>query len=160
MRAVIQRVSWASVEIEGKKTAQIGPGLLVLLAAGQGDSETQADWMAEKIAHLRVFPDDQGRMNRSLLDSGYEMIAVSQFTLYGDCRKGRRPSFVHALEPEAASLLVDRFVHEIAKKGIRCGTGEFGAHMHVELLNDGPVTLLVDSAVPRRAGTGGFARDS
>jgi len=159
MRAVIQRVSRASVDVEGEKTAQIGLGLLVLLAAGQGDSDAQADWMADKIAHLRVFSDEQGRMNRSLLDTGGEMIAVSQFTLYGDCRKGRRPSFVHALEPEAASRLVDRFVDKIEKMGIRCGTGEFGAHMHVELVNDGPVTLLVDSAVPRRAGTGGFVRD-
>ena len=149
MRAVIQRVTQAEVTVAGERTATIGPGLLVLLGAGRGDGEAQADWMADKVTGLRVFADEDGRMNRSLLDVGGAMIAVSQFTLYGDCRKGRRPSFVGALEPSAADRLIDRFVERVRAKGVECGSGRFGAHMRVALVNDGPVTLLVDSAVPR-----------
>lgn len=156
MRAVIQRVSEAKVAVDQKECARMGPGLLVLLAAGQGDGEKEVDWMAEKIINLRIFPDDQERMNRSLLDSGGEMIVVSQFTLYGDCRKGRRPSFVHALEPEAAERLCEMFIRKVRSQGISCGSGVFGAHMQVSLVNDGPVTLLVDSALPRRKGAKGF----
>ena len=156
MRAVIQRVSEAKVTADDRETARMGRGLLVLLAAGQGDGEKEVDWMAEKIVNLRIFPDDQDRMNRSLLDSGGEMIVVSQFTLYGDCRKGRRPSFVHALAPEEAENLCELFIQKIRSKGITCGTGIFGAHMLVSLVNDGPVTLLVDSALPRRKGAEGF----
>ncbi len=160
MRAVIQRVSRASVRVADRTLSAMGPGLLVLLAAGAGDSEVQADWMAAKIPALRVFPDEHGRMNRCLLEVGYEMIAVSQFTLYGDCRKGRRPSFVGALEPEPAARLVARFVDQVRGQGVVCGTGEFGAQMAVELINDGPVTLLLDTAVARHAGHSGFSRDA
>jgi len=156
MRAVIQRVSKAMVTVADRETARIGKGLLILLAAGQGDGEKEVKWMAEKIVNLRIFPDDQDRMNRSLLDMGGEMIVVSQFTLYGDCRKGRRPSFVHALEPEEAEKLCGLFMQEVRSRGITCGSGIFGAHMLVSLVNDGPVTLLVDSALPRRKGAEGF----
>ena len=150
MRTVLQRVSKARVSVDGKETASIDLGLLVLVGAGEGDREEDADWMADKIVGLRIFPGDQGRMNRSLQDVGGAMIAVSQFTLYGDCRKGRRPSFVKALEPKKAEMLVERFVSRVKATGISCGTGQFGAHMQVELCNDGPVTLLIDSAVSRR----------
>ncbi len=157
MRAVLQRVSEARVAVAGAETASIGRGLLVLLAAGQGDSQKEVAWMADKIVNLRIFPDDQEKMNRSLLDLKGEMIVVSQFTLYGDCRKGRRPSFVRALEPEAAEGLCTRFIERIRALGIPCGSGVFGANMQVSLTNDGPVTLLVDSSVPRRSGTSGFS---
>lgn len=157
MRAVIQRVSEAKVTVGDRECADIGPGLLVLLAAGPGDGGKEVDWMAEKIVNLRIFPDDQDRMNRSLLDSDGEMIVVSQFTLYGDCRKGRRPSFVHALEPEAAEKLCEQFIQKVRSRGISCGSGAFGAHMLVSLVNDGPVTLLVDSALPRSKGAKGFS---
>jgi D-tyrosyl-tRNA(Tyr) deacylase len=158
MRAVLQRVARASVHVAGRCKAEIGSGLLILLGAGQGDTQTQADWLADKVAHLRIFSDEQGRMNHSLLDTGGEMIVVSQFTLYGDCRKGRRPSFVMALEPEQAEALVARFIERIQALGIPCGSGEFGAMMQVDLLNDGPVTLLIDTA-SRRGGAGGFSPD-
>jgi D-tyrosyl-tRNA(Tyr) deacylase len=157
MRAVIQRVSEARVTVDERDCASMGKGLLVLLAAGQGDTDKEVDWMADKIVNLRIFPDDQDRMNRSLLDSGGEMIVVSQFTLYGDCRKGRRPSFVHALQPEAAEELCEKFTQKVRSLGIPCGSGVFGAHMLVSLVNDGPVTLLVDSALPRRSGKKGFS---
>jgi D-tyrosyl-tRNA(Tyr) deacylase len=156
MRAVLQRVSKAEVTVDGKECARMDAGLLVLLAAGQGDTEKEVDWMAEKILNLRIVPDDQGRMNRSLLELRGEMIVVSQFTLYGDCRKGRRPSFVHALEPEAAEKLCEKFLQNVRSEGISCGCGVFGAHMEVSLVNDGPVTLLIDSALPRRSGAQGF----
>jgi D-aminoacyl-tRNA deacylase len=145
MRAVLQRVSEARVAVEGRETAAIGPGLLVLLAAGQGDTEQEVAWLVDKITGLRIFPDAEGKMNRSLLDAGGAMIVVSQFTLYGDCRKGRRPSFIGALEPGAAKRLCDLFVAQVLSRGISCGAGVFGAHMQVALVNDGPVTLLVDS---------------
>jgi D-aminoacyl-tRNA deacylase len=148
MRAVLQRVSEARVVVEGRETAAIKAGLLVLLAAGRGDTEQEVRWMVDKITDLRIFPDAEGKMNRSLLDAGGAMIVVSQFTLYGDCRKGRRPSFIAALEPQAAAQLYDLFVAQVRSRGIACGTGVFGAHMQVGLVNDGPVTLLVDSAAP------------
>ena len=157
MRTVLQRVSNAKVLVDGKETAYIDLGLLVLVGAGEGDGEEDADWMADKIVGLRIFPDDQGRMNKSLEEVGGAMIAVSQFTLYGDCRKGRRPSFVKALEPKKAEMLVERFVARVQASGISCGTGRFGAHMQVELCNDGPVTLLIDSAVSRRKSKEVFA---
>lgn len=157
MRAVIQRVARARVRVEERTTAEMGAGLLVLLAAGQGDGPHEAAWMAEKITNLRVFEDEAGKMNRSVLEVDGEMVCVSQFTLYGDCRKGRRPAFVQALEPVAAARLVEAFVERVRALGVRCGTGEFGAHMQVELTNDGPVTLLLDSALARSAGGQGFA---
>jgi len=160
VRAVIQRVEHAKVTVEERTVASMDSGLLVLLAAGQQDTESVADWMADKIINLRVFPDDAGKMNLSLKDTAGQMIVVSQFTLYGDCRKGRRPSFVGALEPDAASRLVDRFVLRVNESGIVCSQGVFGAHMKVDLLNDGPVTLLLDSAVSRHSAKGGFSVDN
>jgi D-tyrosyl-tRNA(Tyr) deacylase len=157
MRAVLQRVSRARVTVDDREVASMGAGLLVLLGAGGGDSDAETEWMVDKIVHLRVFPDDSGRMNRSLLNAGGEMIVVSQFTLYGDCRKGRRPSFAHALEPGEAERLVDLFASRVRDRGVSCGTGVFGAHMDVEMVNDGPVTLLIDSAVARRAKGQGFS---
>jgi D-tyrosyl-tRNA(Tyr) deacylase len=146
MRAVVQRVSRGEVRIDGAPVGKIDRGLVVLVAAGEGDDETAVQWTAEKIATLRIFPDDAGQMNRSVADVGGAILAVSQFTLYGDCRKGRRPSFVRALEPVAAEKLYDRFVAKLRETGIPVETGRFRADMQVELINDGPVTLLIDSA--------------
>lgn len=157
MRAVLQRVSKASVSVAGRQLAAIDKGLLVLLAIGRDDTEKQVAWMADKIVGLRVFEDESGKMNLSLKDAEGEMIVVSQFTLYGDCRKGRRPSFVRAMEPERAARLCDMFADQVRDAGVRCATGEFGAHMDVALVNDGPVTLLLDSDVSRRSKTGGFS---
>ncbi len=156
MRAVLQRVSRAAVRVGADTLAEVGPGLLVLLAAGQGDGAAEVDWMADKILGLRVFPDEDGKMNRSLLETSGALLAVPQFTLYGDCRKGRRPAFTHALAPAEASALFEAFVARVRAAGVPCGAGRFGAHMQVELTNDGPVTLLVDSGLPRRAGARGF----
>ena len=147
MRAVVQRVRHASVTVEGQPVGAIGPGLLVLLGAGEGDDEADLRYILEKVVQLRIFADDEGRMNRSLLDVTGELLVVSQFTLYGDTRKGRRPSFLAAMVPEEAKLLVDRFVEEARALGVaRVASGIFGAHMAVELLNDGPVTLILDSS--------------
>jgi D-tyrosyl-tRNA(Tyr) deacylase len=159
MRAVIQRVLRAEVSVAEQSVARIQRGLLVLLGAGRGDSEADAAWMADKIARLRLFEDGGGRMNLSISEAGGEILCVSQFTLFGDCRKGTRPSFTGALEPEAARQLIDLFAAEVRARGVACHTGVFGAHMRVELVNDGPVTLLLDSRVPRRDGSGGFAED-
>jgi D-aminoacyl-tRNA deacylase len=159
MRAVIQRVSQAQVSIDGQQTAAINKGLLVLLAAGKSDTPKEVAWMAEKIPNLRIFPDESDKMNRSLLDIQAAMIVVSQFTLYGDCRKGRRPSFVQALEPQAAEKLCDLFIEKIRAQKISCQAGQFGANMMVSLTNDGPVTLLVDSSVSRRQSAEGFANE-
>ncbi len=145
MRALLQRVSRASVTVDGRVTGAIGPGLLVLLGIGSGDSETQIRAMAEKIVHLRVFEDDEGKMNRSLLDTGGQVLVVSQFTLYADTRKGRRPSFTDAAPPAIAEPLVERFKDTIAAYGLKVAGGVFGAHMDVELLNSGPVTIWLDS---------------
>ena len=145
MRAVVQRVSEARVEVDGRVTGRIAGGLLVLVAAGQGDADADVDWMARKVAELRIFEDDAGKMNRSVEDIGGAVLAVSQFTLYGDCRKGRRPSFVKAQEPAAASAAVDRFVALLKGRGLVVETGEFGASMDVHLVNRGPVTLVLDS---------------
>lgn len=145
MRAVIQRVSQANVTVEGQITGQIGAGLLVLLGVAPGDSQREIDWMAEKLVGLRVFEDAEGKMNLSLADVEGGMLVVSQFTLYGDCRKGRRPSFVDAAAPEHAEAIYEQFSAAVAEKGIPVGTGKFRHHMEVSLLNDGPVTLIIDS---------------
>jgi D-tyrosyl-tRNA(Tyr) deacylase len=145
MRAVVQRVKKSSVTVDGKVTGKIGPGLLVLLGVKKQDTTAEADYLADKIVNLRIFEDDAGKMNRSLLEIGGEMLVVSQFTLYGDCRKGRRPSFVDAADPEQAKALYEHFVEEVRRKGITVATGQFRAMMAVSLINDGPVTLIVES---------------
>ena len=145
MRLVVQRVKRAQVTVGGEVVGRVGPGLLVLLGAGQGDGPADVDYLVEKVVNLRVFEDDAGKMNRSLLDSGGAALVVSQFTLYGDCRHGRRPSFTGALEPVAAAALCDELVRQARALGVAVETGRFGAMMDVELVNDGPVTLLLDS---------------
>ncbi len=145
MRACIQRVSKAQVVVDGSVTGQIGRGLLVLLGVAQDDTDAQLIWLADKIVGLRIFEDDQGKMNRSLADVAGEMLVVSQFTLYGDCRKGRRPSFIAAAPPEKAEQMYDDFVHHVGSQGIPVATGRFRAHMEVELTNDGPVTIWIDT---------------
>jgi D-aminoacyl-tRNA deacylase len=145
MRAVVQRVSRATVTIDEKVTGEIGHGLLVLLGVGQNDNEGDAEYCAEKICGLRIFEDDQGKMNRSLLDGGGSVLAVSQFTLYGDVRRGKRPSFDAAARPEGAKRLYEYFVERIRAAGLHCETGRFQEMMHVALVNEGPVTILIDS---------------
>lgn len=145
MRAVVQRVSEASVTVDGAVVGEIGRGYLVLLGVGQEDTEQDVVTLATKIIGLRVFEDDAGKMNLSLGDVGGQMLVVSQFTLFGDCRKGRRPSFVAAARPELANQLYESFVAEVRGQGIEVQTGRFQAHMDVALVNDGPVTLLLDS---------------
>lgn len=146
MRAVIQRVRNASVTVDGVLTGSIEQGLLILLGVTGGDTEKQGQWLASKLANLRIFPDDDGKMNRSLMDVGGGALVVSQFTLYGDCRKGRRPSFVGAAHPEIAEPLYERFCEQIESEGVgRVERGIFGAMMDVQLLNDGPVTLVIDT---------------
>lgn len=145
MRAVVQRVSRASVTVEGEIVGAIGKGFVVLLGVTHDDSEADAAYLAEKILGLRIFEDDAGKMNLALGDVQGECLVVSQFTLYGDCRKGRRPSFVAAAGPEQAERLYESFVGCLREKGIGVATGRFRAHMDVELVNDGPVTLLLDS---------------
>jgi len=146
MRAVIQRVTQSSVSVGGQVVGRIGPGLLVLLGVARQDSEKDADFLVEKIMHLRIFEDEDGKMNRSLVDIGGQMLVVSQFTLLGDCRKGRRPSFVQAAPPETAESLYQYFVDRIREKRIVVQTGRFRAMMEVSLVNDGPVTFIVESA--------------
>ena len=145
MRAVVQRVTSASVTVEGKVVGQVKRGCLVLLGVGTDDTDADAVALAEKVAGLRVFEDDAGKMNLALDDVGGQMLVVSQFTLFGDCRKGRRPSFVEAARPEKAELLYETFVAEVRGQGIHVETGRFQTHMDVSLVNDGPVTLLLDS---------------
>jgi len=144
MRVVAQRVSEARVRVDGQIAGEIGPGLLLLVGAGVGDSADAAKWLAEKCAHLRIFEDDEGRFNRSLLDTDGSALVVSQFTLYGDCRKGRRPSFSGALAPEEAEELVEHFARRLKHCGVRVAKGRFGAKMQVELTNQGPVTLILE----------------
>ena len=144
MRALIQRVSEAAVSVDGAVVSRIGPGLVVLVGVGEGDGEEQAGRLAAKVANLRVFEDAQGRMNRSLLDAGGAALCVSQFTLYGDTRRGLRPSFTGAAEPEAAERLYEEFCARMRSQGVPVQTGRFGARMGVSLTNDGPVTLLVE----------------
>src|SRR5579871_6627653 len=146
MRAVVQRVSRAKVTVKDWTAGEIGLGLLVLLGVGQQDTELDATYLAEKIAGLRIFEDSDGKMNRSVLDAGGSVLAVSQFTLYGDVRRGKRPSFDAAAAPEQARQLYEYFVARIRAAGLHCDTGKFQEHMEVELVNDGPVTILLDSA--------------
>ncbi|MFL5801714.1 MAG: D-aminoacyl-tRNA deacylase [Roseiflexaceae bacterium] len=153
MRAVIQRVNQASVAVEGQAIGQIGTGVLVLLGVGDGDGAAEVALLAEKIANMRIFPDQEGRFNRSLLDVGGSALVVSQFTLYADTRRGRRPSFSGAAAPEVAEPLVEAFVAALRQQQVAVATGSFGAYMHVALVNDGPVTIILDSATfrtPRR----------
>ena len=145
MRALIQRVSRASVTVDQRVVGQIGQGLLVLLGVGQNDSEVQVRTLVDKIVYLRIFGDDEGKMNRSLLDIGGEVLVVSQFTLYADTRRGRRPGFTNAAPPSIAEPLVERFKAAIASYGLTVAGGIFGAYMEVELVNDGPVTIWLDS---------------
>jgi D-tyrosyl-tRNA(Tyr) deacylase len=145
MRAAVQRVSRARVLVDARVTGEIEAGLLVLVAVGRNDSTATPASMAEKIAHLRIFNDDQGKMNRSVLDTGGAVLAVSQFTLYGDARGQRRPSFVQAAPPDQGQAGYDEFVRALQSLGVRVETGVFQAHMSVELTNDGPVSILLDS---------------
>ena len=145
MKAVVQRVSSARVEIDGETVGKIALGLLVLLGVARDDEEKDASWMAEKIVGLRIFEDDEGKMNRSLLEAGGSLLAVSQFTLLGDSRKGRRPSFIDAAPPDEAEKLYGSFVARARTLGAATETGKFQAHMAVHLVNDGPVTILLDS---------------
>jgi D-aminoacyl-tRNA deacylase len=144
MRIILQRVSAGRVTVEGRSVAEIGGGLVLLVGAGHGDGEEQARYLAEKVAKLRIFEDEQGKMNRSILDIGGEALVVSQFTLYADTRKGRRPAFTDAASPEVAAPLVARFAALLRAQGLPVKEGEFGAHMLVEITNDGPVTIILE----------------
>ena len=144
MRALLQRVSKASVTVNGQTISDIGKGLLILLGVGHGDGEEQAKFLAEKVANLRIFEDNRGKTNLSVLDVKGEAIVVSQFTLYADARKGRRPSFTDAALPDLAAPLVDRFAELLRGHGVPTQTGKFGAHMEVEIHNDGPVTIWLE----------------
>jgi D-tyrosyl-tRNA(Tyr) deacylase len=145
MRAVVQRVSRARVMVDGRVTGEIAAGVMVLLGVSRTDAAGTAGGFAEKVAHLRIFDDEQGKMNRSLIETGGVALVVSQFTLYGDARGGRRPSYIEAAAPEAAKALYEEFVGALRGLGVRCETGIFQARMAVELTNDGPVTILLDS---------------
>jgi D-tyrosyl-tRNA(Tyr) deacylase len=146
VRAIVSRVSWARVVADGELTGEIGPGLLVLVGVTHPDTEADAGWLAAKVAALRVFDDHQGRMNRSLTETGGAALVVSQFTLYGDARKGRRPSYVAAAPPEQAAPLVEAVAKSLASSGIPVASGRFGADMRVESAGDGPVTIQLDTA--------------
>ncbi|HAG98099.1 MAG TPA: D-tyrosyl-tRNA(Tyr) deacylase [Ktedonobacter sp.] len=146
MRALLQRVSRASVTVDGQIVGQIGQGLLVLLGVGRDDSEVQVKTLADKIVHLRIFGDDEGKMNRSLLDIGGEVLAVSQFTLYADIHRGRRPSFTDAAPPAVAEALYEHFKDALADYGLPVASGVFGGSMQIDLRNEGPVTIWLDSA--------------
>ncbi len=145
MRAIVQRVLEASVSVDGEIVGRIGPGLLVLLGVGKGDGEREVSWMADKIANLRIFEDEGQKMNRSVIDGSRSILVVSQFTLYGDARKGRRPSFAEACEPAEANRLYELFCERSRALGLDVQQGRFGAQMKVALVNDGPVTLILDS---------------
>ncbi|RDY29151.1 D-tyrosyl-tRNA(Tyr) deacylase [Romboutsia weinsteinii] len=146
MRAVVQRVSSSRVTVDGKTTGEISKGLLVLLGVTHEDTSNDVDYIIDKVLNLRIFEDENDKMNLSLKDVGGELLAVSQFTLYGDARKGRRPSFSSAARPSLANPLYEEFVKKARGQGVTVGTGEFGAHMMVDLTNDGPVTILLDSS--------------
>ena len=145
MRAVVQRVKSSDVAVDGTITGSIGLGLTVLLGVEEADNNVDVSYMAEKITGLRIFEDEEGKMNRSVLDVGGEILAISQFTLFGDCRKGKRPSFIRAARPEQADALYQEFIRECGKTGIRVSEGVFRAEMLVNIANDGPVTILIDS---------------
>jgi D-tyrosyl-tRNA(Tyr) deacylase len=145
VRIVLQRVSQASVKVGGQTVGQIGPGLVLLVGIGHGDGEAQIRYLADKCIYLRVFEDQDGKMNRSVLDIAGEILAISQFTLYGDVRKGRRPSFIGAAPPEEAKLMYEKLVAFLRESGLKVETGRFGAHMSVEIHNDGPVTIILES---------------
>jgi D-tyrosyl-tRNA(Tyr) deacylase len=144
LKVVLQRVSQASVEVAGETVGAVGKGFLALVGIGHDDTPQTVDWMADKTAVLRVFEDDAGKMNRSILDVGGSVLAVSQFTLYGDCRKGRRPAFTDAAPPELAKSLYERYVQKLKEQGIGVQTGVFAADMNVSLVNDGPVTMILE----------------
>ncbi len=146
MRALLQRVTHAAVSVDGRPVASTGPGLLVLLGVGHADDEATAAALARRTVELRIFRDDEGRTNRSLLDVGGEMLAVSQFTLFADTRRGRRPGFTDAAPPERANAVYEAFCHAVEALGVRVGRGRFGAEMKVELVNDGPFTIWLDTA--------------
>jgi len=146
MKIVLQRVSAGAVTIEGEERREIGPGLCALVGLGQGDGEKQVDYLAAKMVELRIFDDENGQMNRSLLETGGECLLISNFTLYANAKKGRRPSFIESMEPGRASALFDYFVEVVKTKGVPVQTGEFGTHMLVDIQNDGPVTIILDSA--------------
>jgi len=146
VRAVVQRVSRATVLVDGAEVGRIGPGLLIYLGVGKGDGPVDVEYLAAKIAGLRVFPDERHSMNRSVLDAGGAALVISQFTLHGDARRGRRPSFDGAMEPAAAEALYEEFVARLVELGVEVARGVFGAMMLVESINDGPVTILLDSA--------------
>lgn len=150
MRALIQRVKEGAVFIEDKEVGRIGKGFVILLGVGQDDTLEDLDYLVDKVVNLRVFPDGEGKMNLSLLDVGGEALVVSQFTLYADCRKGRRPSFTEAAPPEKGKEMYELFVSKLKEKGIKVETGEFGAMMLVKIFNDGPVTIMLDSEDRRR----------
>lgn len=145
MRAVLQRVSQASVTVDEAMIGQIGPGLMVLLGAAEGDTQADLDYLLDKALNLRIFPDEQGKMNLSVVDTGGAMLVVSQFTLLAQTRKGRRPSFVKALAPDQAEALYEQFIARVRAAGLQVATGRFGAHMDVALVNSGPVTIILDS---------------
>jgi len=145
LRAVVQRVTKATVSVDGEIVGSIGHGLLVLLGVSEGDSSEDVRYMVDKIPYLRIFDDDEGKLNLSLLDVGGSMLAISQFTLYGDCRRGRRPSFTHAASPEDANSLYEEFVRGVRDMGVQVETGVFRAEMDAHLVNHGPVTILLDS---------------
>jgi len=158
MRAVVQRVRSCRVVVAGETIGEIGRGLLVLLGVRTGDTAERARWLADKVVNLRIFEDDQGKMNVSVADAGGGVLVVSQFTLYGDCQKGRRPSFIDAARPEVAEPLYGAFANAVRLQGIPVATGRFGTQMQVELVNDGPVTLVLDTrelSVPRRPSPAG-----
>ncbi|MBW3595349.1 MAG: D-tyrosyl-tRNA(Tyr) deacylase [Actinobacteria bacterium] len=145
MRAVVQRVTNASVEVDGAEIGSCGRGVLVLVGISPTDGDAEAGWLADKVANLRIFPDDDGKMNQSLIDIGGAALVVSQFTLYGDARKGRRPSFIRAAEGPEAEATYEKAVANLRALGVDCSTGKFGAMMNVSLVNEGPVTILLDS---------------
>ncbi|RLC27643.1 MAG: D-tyrosyl-tRNA(Tyr) deacylase [Deltaproteobacteria bacterium] len=146
MRAIVQRVKEARVQVKGREVGAIGPGLLIFLGVGRDDTAKDGEYLAGKTVNLRIFPDEKGLMNRSLADTGGAALVVSQFTLWGDCRKGRRPSFARAAGPDRAKTLYERFIQSVRDRGIPVATGQFQAMMDVYLINDGPVTLMLDSA--------------
>jgi D-aminoacyl-tRNA deacylase len=148
MRIVVQRVKQASVSVSGDTAGQIGRGLLVLLGVARGDGRSEADYLLRKLTELRIFPDDAGKMNLSVKEAGGALLLVSQFTLYADCRRGRRPGFDRAAAPDQARELYEYFVQESGRSGVPVATGVFQAHMEVSLVNDGPVTIIIDSPDP------------